>query len=628
MSAITSSSKLIAAILALLIVGGGLFAYQNFKDDNSTKTHWIPQRNGSGTFAPQAQFGERAMADQALGSYAESVGAGPSLFRGNLIAEAEPTMEESEVIALAGSHPKVAEYISNHPQYNNWTYFDGIRWYVSYYDYNIPEDWADVVILDQDATIIQVYVIQGDDVYLEWPTAQLDADRTLEIVSQDEIVKEYLESTNTSLLSAWVWFDGLGTWFVSYRVYYFFSDLTIPAEDARASIGEDLGFTQPAEETAAPVESERLVSPDFNPYWMEIHVSDADAGVNQILSNFEESSFLSHSMQETLEYAKSLEQYRTFAEQANYVYSWLSIRWDYDQGIPVAKWEFSAYSWDSRSIDGVEGFTSLEYYSTRQMSLVLGDDDYTLMEFDQTADPAKSPEEVLTVFLANQTVNEFIERYGEINGFVSYDPFNERWWISLFPSWTWGAYLWASLDQQGEIKDFWKNDIPDDQFPTKTVEEVRTLIHSLTEYVDFVETYEVYGNVNTRVYYSYQYEGTEMQWIGYAWSDVIGEAYLNIRIDDQTGEVLEISRTDPLVPPTHNTSEIMQLVAQLPEVQAFLSEVTDPVIWVSYYSNYNEMNVTGIWYVTYSSKDFTRQISIQIDDATLEVISIYQYPEN
>ncbi|RMG34889.1 MAG: hypothetical protein D6732_10090, partial [Methanobacteriota archaeon] len=519
-------------------------------------------------------------------------------------------------------HPKIADYIATHPQYHNWTYFDGLRWYVSYYDSNLPDDWAEVTIRDQDATIVQIYVIQGKEVYLDWPTAQLDADRVIELINGDDIAGEYLATTNTSLFSTWIWFDGFDTWYANYGYFYVFDEL---AGDTSASYGDELGFTDPSGGVADQAgQAERLMNPDYTPYWMEIQVSDSENRISQITSNFDESSFLVHNMTEAMDAARSSTDYLSFTDGADFVYSWISIRWDYQNGDPVAKWDFSAYGWERQVISSFPQFETLDFWFSKYLDLVLMDTDLSVSEADRSAEPNRNPEDVLSDFLTNQTVDGFVEKYGEIYGYISFDPFSLGWWISIFPTWTYGAYIMASLDTQGTIETFYINEIPDELFPTMTVEEVRTLTKSIEAYTDFVETYEVYGNITTGIYYSYQYE--ERNWIAYAWSEVISEAYLNLRIDDLTGDVVEVSRYDPKVPPTHNTSEILAYVEQLPEVQAFLEEVDSPRVWISYYSNYESENQTGTWYISYSARDFSQQISLQIDDVTLEVISIYRYP--
>lgn len=627
MVALTGSSKLFAMILSILIIGGASVAYYTyFANDNANDKHWVPKQARATPFAPSAAVGERAMADQALGSYMESSGLGYSLFPNRQTVYIDPTMTEGEVLSVAKDHPKISEFLANHPQYDNWTYYDGSRWYVNFYDYNVPEDWAYVIIRDVDATIIQIYVIQGNDVYLDWPTARLDADRVLEIVGRNEVVQDYLAYSNISLFDAWVWFDGNDTWFVSYSFYF-------ALEYARdASVGvpnqEDLGFTEPVQEVEAPASEERLIAPDFNPYWMEIHVSDFQAEVTRIQSNFEKSAYLENTMEEIIDYVKSLDIYQQFAEGHTFLYPWVTIAWDYTSNDNNARWIVSSYAWESQTLEPLQYFNNVFYWSSDYLNLVLSDSDLTILSSFSTPKPQMTPEDMLGLLLENQTVLDFVSKYGENNGYLSFDPFTSSWWISIYPSWTWGAYLSALIKDDGQIDQFYIQHIPDELLPTRSIDEVRTVLQGLDQYSEFVETYEVYGDVISGLYYSYDYEGTSKSWVAYAWSEVIGEAYLNVEIDDQSLEVLSVTRYDPRVPPTHNTSEIISVVEQVQEVQDFLNEVQNPTIWISYYSTYGEINQSGIWYITYSSPDYSRQISIQVDDATLEIISIYQYPEN
>ncbi len=653
--------QILALIMGVLIVGsiGTVYYYtQNQQAQNKERLDWkpksIPKTNG---MVYQPQIPGIASDQRSMGSYIGQAEFGSSRYGKWVSQYKEATMSSNEAWELAKSNPKFSEFLQNYPSFSNWTYFDGKYWWVEAYDTQNYENWALIMIWDEMKEITQVYIVQGDDVYLDWPTANLTADEVLAIANDDPIVNEFMTAVNGTLLDAWIWFDGNVTWFVDYYDFYILNEgIRSSGNDTE---GDELGYTETVtaeNPLGAPSSEEPIRVPYFNPYWMSIEINDDTASMSRIMTNFDNTSKLVNTAENVKQKIGQIQEFNDFNQSFPSNYLSLTLMWDYSSGEPKAYWLAESYAWTWKTFENVSSTVKkAEYWSFNYLMITIVDQNFSVSNSIKYLSDEQQIQTALDTILALPEIKNFTETYYENYMYMSYDPFNDEWWVSIDPTWTWLAYANVILDGDMSVKHMDVQTIPDNMMPNLTPSEVKALVMNDTIYQDFIANYSRYGSITVSIFYGsgndfaidnprsgnvsdpsvsdpnapssgngFPYQ--ENIWTVYIWSDVISEASLFYIVLDENQTANLIYLTEPNMMPQHLPDEVLNAVSSLPEVVEFLNSTPEYEISISYYSYLDTGSGGGVWFIDYHTNDFSKFVSIEIDDVTLQVIEIYKYP--
>ncbi|MHA1827632.1 MAG: hypothetical protein ACTSX6_03185 [Candidatus Heimdallarchaeaceae archaeon] len=230
-------------------------------------------------------------------------------------------------------------------------------------------------------------------------------------------------------------------------------------------------------------------------------------------------------------------------------------------------------------------------------------------------------QEVLSIALANEKVQDFIGAHPNYESYVYYDYF-QYWYIDFYDEY---YYSWCSVvvdDLTSEVIEVFSSD---DFYETNlSVDEVVALALADSDVQQFITDYpdyEIYVYL-TEFYDSFDTEPVEEPWgmsenltwvVGFYSSDF--ENWLEVWIDDSTGEMIDKWMTTPA---TRTEADILSIANATQEVQDFLTAYTN-VEWDLYYDGF------GTWYVwLWSTIQVDAYIYMEIDDITGEIL----YREN
>ncbi len=199
------NSKLLGLAITAILLAGIAYVYYDNRDDgiptqnnnplnpkipqpieNTTSSlEWIPITDDNyNPLSGNSANLDYATAERNFQEFVSMINTANSMLDGrSKKIFAEPIMKLGSVMDIAKAHEKIQEFIGNHPNYSNWTVYDGRDWHVAFYDLDLPQDWAYVVIDDKAVVIVQIYVVEDGEVFLDWPTATLTADDVLNLVT-------------------------------------------------------------------------------------------------------------------------------------------------------------------------------------------------------------------------------------------------------------------------------------------------------------------------------------------------------------------------------------------------------------------------------------------------------------
>ncbi len=569
---ILSSSKGLAALGIILLVLGAsaVVLIPNLTlQPNDKELAWKPSANArmfvQGGFFPWYQGG--SIQEASLGVYIERAGGHQrfGMLADSMVqssSEMSGEMSTEEALSLAKSHAKVSEFLETHPFSDNWTLFDGKFWHVNFYEAENWEAWAYIMINDKNREITQVYIVDGEDVYLEWPSADLDINQVVDIVLADPITTEFMETFNLTILDSWIWFDGDDRWYISFWGWRALdeevtdstpsnSDMSMP------SFGDALFPSIPESEPR----SEMIFLP---PFWLTDLVSDNAAAITSTVTNYYNLSVVQHSREEVLQHVLNLNDTRDFMER-NENNSYLSSN-DYleitheTSGIVTIQWWFEFYAWPdlyyiiadvraatpqpvpslkaNTNTPSVDQFkkdfwsslkktfqaspSSLQAATTTELPsgivdlytwtfdyLIVGMSDETLQptHVETARQPQHEASDVLSQIIAtNNAIQQFVTEMESSWAYLSFDPFAGTWYLSLTPTWTYLSYLWSTVnDTDLHIIELETLSIPDELRPNMSFREVQALVSNLTVVNEFNDTYSPYGEIQTWIFYEPYY---------------------------------------------------------------------------------------------------------------------------
>ncbi|MHA1303304.1 MAG: hypothetical protein ACTSQE_06440 [Candidatus Heimdallarchaeaceae archaeon] len=248
---------------------------------------------------------------------------------------------------------------------------------------------------------------------------------------------------------------------------------------------------------------------------------------------------------------------------------------------------------------------------------------------DTTVDSKLTEEQAIEIAKNSPDIASFIDQFEEIEIYTYYDP-EGYWYIDFFALDDWMSYAYAVIDDaSGEI--VYTEVYLYSEETNLTESEVLDIALANEEVIQFINDnpdYEYY------VYYDfYQY------W----YVDFYGNYYYSwcsVTIDDQTGEIVEVYRSDDFYDTNLNATEVLDIAMSDPDVQVFIEENPDYEVYIyllecydAYGGEYGDNesfpateiieeptdNMT-LWVVDFSTPDYFEWISIYIDDATGEIV--------
>ncbi len=293
------------------------------KGENTNDATWIPSFDARifmqmGTF-PWYRGGNNEEGN--LGVYIEQASGTESLGTlASTIVEASTSvtskMNETEVLSLAKSYPRVAQFLESNPEYQEYAFFDGEFWHVDFYMIENWDDWAYIMIKDERREIIQVYVVQGESVYLEWPNADLTIEKIIDLINDDVFTSDFMQAFNRTMMDAWIWFDGEDTWYV-----YFLGWPTLWIDEARNNSPESNPTTTPSFnndlEPAVPSSENDMNSAIWYSYtyWLTTLISDDASRISETFTNYYNYSAVQHVPEEMLPVINDLNITKSFMER-------------------------------------------------------------------------------------------------------------------------------------------------------------------------------------------------------------------------------------------------------------------------------------------------------------------------
>ncbi len=356
---------------------------------------------------------------------------------------------------------------------------------------------------------------------------------------------------------------------------------------------------------------------------MELHLSDTTGNMLFIASNYEESSLLVHSFSEVNSLVTNQPEYVQFSSNGSNLLSRYFLLWDYSHTEVRTYWMLDFGKVFDRFVTGFDHFQFLSYSTFEFLFYNVSDSDLEVTDVLSTGAPIHTPESFFSTFLTNQTVTDFVVKYDRLDGYIAFNPIQEQWTVSIFPNWIDNAHIIAELSNSLEYLTFEMVDLPAEELPIHSPSEIESLIVSTEEYQNFTLTYNEFGEPNLWMFYTPNNSGTGGTWDVSVGNDVIVEAFLKITVNDTSGNITEIFRSDPMYMPTHNISEIEGFVMSLPEVQDFINSTSDYTFIINYFGFYEGENNTGYWKITLTTSDYRQIMIIEIVDVGLEIIGIY-----
>ncbi len=550
-------------------------------NDQNEDTAWRPSTNArnfvQGGYLPWYQGSAGMQQDASLGVYVGRAGGQErfGMMTTPMIessSDLSSNMSTDEVLALAKSHPKVSEFLEKHVNHDEWAFFDGEFWHVDFYDLNDWEAWAYVMISDENREIVQIYIVDGEEVYLEWPNADLGVDDVIDIILADSYTTEFMNEFNLSVMNSWIWFDGEDTWYVSFWGWYLGTDSSSRSGDGGVSTGS--GETVPSDGAVLdPLVPESDLATDvifFPSYWFTDLVSDDSATLSSTVTNYYNFTGIQHSREVVQQHVMSLNETKDFMkrnENTSFIGSddYLEIiHGDSDQ--VKINWWFNFYAWPNvfyiiadaavstspdltlipgaRSSQALSQSDDLGVFSLKNSNMPvqsveanessLPDDvvniytwtfDYLTVAIDDATlettflEVARQPRheavDVISELIAtNSEIQQFVTEMEEVQAYLSFDPFVGTWYVGLSPTWTYWSYLWATVnDTDLSLMELDVYYMPEDLRPQMSVSQVKSLISNMTIVAEFNDTYSAYGDIITWTYYYPEY---------WSWYDVEG----------------------------------------------------------------------------------------------------------
>ena len=570
-------------ILALTIAGIVIMAPHNLLsfnlNSNQNTVKWVPKNplksGASGRALPPWYRSSGAESAQAgmtpyISYSQERLGyAADTLSNDVILAEANHTTDE--VWNTIKQHNKIAEFIQSISNLEKTFFFDGTYWHVSMWDNDDWEEWAYILVRDSDLTIIQIYIVSGDDVYLEWPLADLTGDQVMTIIWNDENVRQFLTAANLTIDDLWLWFDGEDTWYVTYYTFFGFGAQSVgTGEDSNeGTFGSGNKGQQSPLTPQMPSTEESAVVGELpqSYYWLNILVSDNEAHIIEIDTNYDAFAGLKFNMTTAKETIVNSAEVQTFVQQhdnrsfysidlylqLNYSYSatkaapqitplWIATiyvwpNYVYEGGILFAETmnqgsfhismnggtlqiqhghnSFTPYKFNNKfniltatttSAFNDTRFRDVFYWTFDYLKLALKDQTSDIIILEDLPPPTHNVSEILNTLIENTSVDDFLNEYDEFTAFITFDPFKQDWWINIYPTWTYLASTFAEIDDLTlTILRLDIHYIPEELKPQMSFGAVKSLVENLSEFQTFNDTYSKYGALQNYIYY-YAYD--------------------------------------------------------------------------------------------------------------------------
>ncbi|NHJ85984.1 MAG: hypothetical protein FK734_11015 [Asgard group archaeon] len=163
--------------------------------------------------------------------------------------------------------------------------------------------------------------------------------------------------------------------------------------------------------------------------------------------------------------------------------------------------------------------------------------------------------------------------------------------------------------------------IYDPNNPHYTEEEIIQIANSISEISDWLDeqAYEVFINA--------WFDGYDNYWYVEYYANGSSSQAMVI-ISDLTGEVIEYNIYDPFANATKTKEEIISIVEDVPEVQAWFIDNPTYYCYVDFYDEpyYNSTSLDGFWVVEYYAYHETRGswIIVYVDDLSGDILAIDQ----
>lgn len=179
------------------------------------------------------------------------------------IASGDSNLTEEQVLNIALSNEKVQEFVTDHPDYEVYVYYDYFQyWYVDFYD-NYYYSWCSALIDDVTGEIIEVY--SSDDFY----ETELTVDEVVDIALADLDVQQFIIDhpeyemyvyltefydtfdTDPEMDEPFYWTDNI-TWIVGFSSLDYMDWMEVWIDDSTGEI-IDKWMTTPATKTAEEI---------------------------------------------------------------------------------------------------------------------------------------------------------------------------------------------------------------------------------------------------------------------------------------------------------------------------------------------------------------------------------------